>query len=40
MTLIKNINDYYVEDLYGGHLNKKGNKFVSNIIFKEIKNNS
>ena len=40
MTLIKNINDYYVEDLYGGHLNKKGNKFVSKIIFKEVKNNS
>ena len=40
MTSIKNINNYYIEDMYGGHLNKKGNKFVSKIIFKELKNNS
>ena len=39
MTSIKNINNYYIEDMYGGHLNKK-NKFVSKIIFKELKNNS
>ena len=40
ISSIKNINNEYIEDMYGGHLNKKGNKFVSKIIFKELKNNS
>lgn len=33
----KNINKYYLEDKYGGHLSKKGNKFVSLKLRKIIK---
>ena len=28
---------YYFKDIYGGHLNEKGNKFVSKIIFNFLK---
>ena len=37
MVSIKNIEKYYIEDFYGGHLNKKGNKLVSNLINKKLK---
>ena len=29
---------YYFKDIYGGHFNKKGNKFVSEILFNFYKN--
>ena len=34
----KNYNRYYLPDIYGGHLNKYGNKLISSEIFKFIKN--
>ena len=37
-NLIKNYNKYYLPDIYGGHLNKYGNKLISSEIFKFIKN--
>ena len=33
----RNINKYYLEDKYGGHLSKKGNKFVSIKLKKILK---
>ena len=33
---IKNWSKYYFVDKYGGHLNKSGNKFLSNIIYKKL----
>tara|TARA_B000000557_G_scaffold220785_1_gene188935 strand:- start:2974 stop:4212 length:1239 start_codon:yes stop_codon:yes gene_type:complete len=32
----ENLNEIYVEDLYGGHFSKKGNKIVSNILLEYI----
>mgnify|MGYP005641917569 CR=1 FL=1 len=34
----KNYRKYYLSDIYGGHLNEKGNKFISSIIYKFLKN--
>ena len=34
---IKNYKKLYLKDIYGGHLNKGGNKVISNIIFKKLK---
>ena len=31
------IGKYYFKDIHGGHFNKYGNKFVSDIIFKYLK---
>jgi hypothetical protein len=31
-----NINKYYINDFYGGHLNKDGNRFVARIIHEKI----
>ena len=36
MSKIKNIENYYFDDFYGGHLNNKGNKFIANKIYKTI----
>jgi hypothetical protein len=33
---LKNYSKYFINDNYGGHLNKRGNKFVANIIYKKI----
>ena len=33
----KKLDKYYFQDLYGGHLNQLGNKFVSKVLFKYIK---
>ena len=33
----ENYTKYFLNDKYGGHLNKNGNIFVSKIIFKSIK---
>lgn len=33
----KNFEKYYLNDEFGGHLNKKGNKLVGNIIYENIK---
>ena len=33
----KNFERLFFKDKYGGHLNKNGNKFVSNIIYKELR---
>jgi len=38
MLKIKNIETYYFDDLYGGHLNYKGNKLISSLIYNKIKN--
>ena len=38
MRNISEIEKYYFDDFYGGHLNYKGNKLVSSIIFRKIKN--
>ena len=32
----ENLNEIYVEDLYGGHFSKKGNKIISNILLEYI----
>lgn len=32
-----NYQKFFLKDIYGGHLNKNGNKFVSDIIFKFLK---
>ena len=34
----KNWESFYFDDKYGGHLNKKGNKLVSEIILNKLKN--
>ena len=34
----KKFEKYYFKDVYGGHFNKKGNKFVSEILFNFYKN--
>ena len=34
----KKFEKYYFKDIYGGHFNKKGNKFVSEILFNFYKN--
>ena len=34
---IKNYKKFYLQDIYGGHLNEKGNKVVSDLIFKKLK---
>ena len=36
MSNIKNIENYYFADFYGGHLNYKGNKLIANKIYKII----
>ena len=36
MSLLKDTEKYFVEDIYGGHLNYKGNKLVSKLIYKKI----
>jgi len=33
---IKDYQKFYINDKYGGHLNKKGNKFISRIIIKHL----
>ena len=33
----KKLEKYYFKDIYGGHFNKYGNKFVADIIFKYLK---
>ena len=33
----KKLEKYYLKDLYGGHFNQFGNKFVSKVLFKYIK---
>ena len=38
MLKIKNIENYYFDDFYGGHLNNKGNKLISSLIYNKIKN--
>lgn len=38
MKKLNNIERYYFDDYYGGHLNFKGNKIVSELIYKKIKN--
>ena len=38
LLINKNYNKYYLPDIYGGHLNKYGNKLISSEIFKFIKN--
>ena len=38
ILMIKNFNKLYLKDIYGGHLNKKGNKIISKIILKKLKN--
>lgn len=38
MKKIYDIEKYYFDDFYGGHLNYKGNRLVSSIIFSKIKN--
>lgn len=35
----KKLKNYYFKDIYGGHLNNNGNKFVSKILFKLLKKN-
>lgn len=34
----KEFKKYYYKDIYGGHLNKLGNKFISKILFNHFKN--
>ncbi len=34
---IKNFKNLYLQDIYGGHFNKKGNKLVSNLVFRKLK---
>ena len=34
----KKLEKYYLKDLYGGHFNQFGNKFVSKVLYKYIKN--
>ena len=33
---LKDYSKYYMNDKYGGHLNKKGNNFVANILYKKL----
>ena len=33
---LKDYSKYYINDKYGGHLNKKGNNFVANILYKKL----
>ena len=35
--LKKNYNKFYLEDKYGGHFNKNGNKYISKIIFNYLR---
>lgn len=37
MRNISNIEKYYFDDFYGGHLNYRGNKLVSSIILNKVK---
>ena len=37
MRKISNIEKYYFDDFYGGHLNYRGNKLVSSIILNKVK---
>ena len=34
---IKNFNKLYLQDIYGGHFNKKGNKLVSEMVYGKLK---
>ena len=34
----KEFKKYYFKDIYGGHFNKSGNKFISKILFDYVKN--
>jgi len=38
LVKIKNYQKLYLQDVYGGHLNERGNKTISNLIYKKLKN--
>ena len=35
---LENLEDYYVNDKYGGHISKKGNKYIAKILAKTLNN--
>ena len=35
---LENLEDYYVNDKYGGHISKKGNRYIANILVKTLSN--
>ena len=34
---LKNYKKFYLKDIYGGHLDERGNKLISNLIYKKLK---